>query len=63
MRRANLALFLASGLVLGGTTLASPASAVSTGHGGGFPDPLATTPPAPGTGADNGYNGGGYSTL
>jgi hypothetical protein len=61
MRRANLALFLASGLVLGGTALAPPASAVSTGHGGGFPDPLATTPS--GTGADNGYNNGAAPTT
>lgn len=33
------------------------AKAVSTGHGGNFPDPAATTPGAPGTNADNSYNG------
>jgi hypothetical protein len=35
--RATCALFLASGMVLGGTTLGPSASAVTTGHGGGNP--------------------------
>lgn len=57
--RATFALFLATGLVLGGTTMGPSAGAATTGHGGGYPDPTATAPPAPTMGAYNGYNGYG----
>jgi hypothetical protein len=59
--RATFALFLATGLVLGGATIGSSAGAVTTGHGGNSPD-CASPPPASGVGAYNGCNGySGYN--
>lgn len=61
--RATFALFLATGLVLGGTTIGPSARAASAGHGGNYPDPAVTTSPTPGMSAYNGNNGYGPATT